>query len=1281
MSQTADQAILSRLPLDTQASFHAHKFVETAIDVPESTVLQTVKMDSSGESKPLDSESGCPPGVTPALETGFGLRGVIGQGGHGEVWEADQPSLGRRVAVKKIRRDIYEKYAGEPARIRWFETNFRLEAIATARLEHPNIVPVHAFEEDADGRLLLAMKLVKGRSWHEMLDADFESLSVADYLAKHLPILVDVAQAVAFAHAQGIVHRDLKPSQVMIGEFGEVALMDWGIAVAVGDGATRATPSPSFTQGLPTPATASSPGGTLAFMAPEQTEQSAIRVGTWTDVYLLGGMLYMILTGQPPHPGETREQAYFQACTGTVPAPASLSPDRDIPQELSEIAMRALRPVPRDRYTTAAEFLNELNDFMTGATKRRAAAALVSEVRSSLTKKPRDYSEITELLAKLDQARMLWPENREVPLARTELLALQSELAIENGDLVLASATIGRLEDPASLATLRPKLERALAAQAAQKRQRRLGIAASFLLAILLAGGSFLAYRKASSDRDSIRQARGASEDLVRFMVTDLRQRLAPIDPDLKMLGPAADKAVAHYLAQNIEALYPDELAKLIGGLGDAASIQLKQGNSKAGLAALDARERILDQAEAMYPGDPEWVIARLKNALIYSGTHFMRGDAELAYEALRSAERKTDAYVKAHPEDTLVAQFRQSIRTEISQYYMLKGDYDAAVKELKASVEFWTKLQPTPEKANEKADVLGATYSRLGIVQSRLGQLEASEESFNLSLASYRMLLSGEATPRNKYLVAVALINLSDHERQLGQMAKCIAHLAETEAILSGLLSDHGTNAEYAAALHKVLPTLAEDALGRGEFAVAEDLLSRDLALIEPFLERDPENLVWQRARWLAFSSFADLEGARGNKAKALEYMKLALAETEAALIRTPRSEAIINDRLMQLTNSVNRMDVEIGEERALAREYIQEGIALSESTMDVAVDKLERMRGFGLSYAQLGRIELRSGEMDRAIDSLQRSVEFARAVEEQSPKSYRATRDVSASEFRLAGLFARSLKFKEATDQMNVAVAGFSQLASEYPEIIAAKTEAFTLRALLAEFEMMEGHLDSADENLASAWAGLEEVREAGGLNGEFLRSVHTSIPANRAFIRQLRGEYAEASEFEEAGLALATSLVADLPTDRSVIFELSRAKIIRGYGMLNRGNPEDALTMAQTSFSGVGADEITTRDAKESEEILALARANCLAALALRSLDRNGEAEVSAHRAATLAIQVLELQPGVISGGDLLDCLVTLKDCAPSELPRFVGRFENSGAGRADVVEILREQTPQP
>ena len=204
----------------------------------------------------------------PDLDDRYTIRGVAGQGGMGTVYVAHDRVLDREVAVKVL--DVADRSGARTSRI-------LREAHILGRLDHPAIVPVHDAGTLSDGRTFYVMKLVRGRRL-DMVDA---GLSLPDRLVSFGRIL----DAVAFAHSLGIVHRDLKPENIMVGSFGEVYVMDWGVALTSGE-ATPSVEAPEVVAGTP------------GFMAPEQ-EQSAA-VDARADVYALGGVLHHLLPSTAP---------------------------------------------------------------------------------------------------------------------------------------------------------------------------------------------------------------------------------------------------------------------------------------------------------------------------------------------------------------------------------------------------------------------------------------------------------------------------------------------------------------------------------------------------------------------------------------------------------------------------------------------------------------------------------------------------------------------------------------------------------------------------------------------------------------------------------------------------------------------------------------------------------------------------------------------------------------------------------------------------------------------
>ncbi len=241
----------------------------------------------------------------PADPPGYELLGEVGRGGMGVVFRARDLALNREVAVKLLRPGTGP---GSTAAARFVE-----EAQVTGQLQHPGIPAVYQVGALPDGRPFLAMKLIQGRTLDELLKAGAP--------LDPLRVFEAICHAVGYAHAHGVIHRDLKPHNVMVGAFGEVQVMDWGLAKRIrdddaprhaehqSDDSLRGTGYSELTQH-------GSVLGTLAYMPPEQAAGDHARVGPPADVFGLGAILCVLLTGTPPHVGETLESLYAAAAGG-----------------------------------------------------------------------------------------------------------------------------------------------------------------------------------------------------------------------------------------------------------------------------------------------------------------------------------------------------------------------------------------------------------------------------------------------------------------------------------------------------------------------------------------------------------------------------------------------------------------------------------------------------------------------------------------------------------------------------------------------------------------------------------------------------------------------------------------------------------------------------------------------------------------------------------------------------------------------------------------------------
>ena len=327
-------------------------------------------------------------------EERYRLGAEMGRGGLGCVYAAEDRDLRREVAIKLIREGLDVE----------FEERFVREARMTALLDHPNIVPVYDFgilnrRDPTDGRvsrqLFIAMKMIRGRTLQDVVHAlrrgDAESLR-AFTRTRLLGIFQSICLGVAYAHSRGVVHRDLKPANVMIGEFGETLVVDWGLAKTAGeseDSRGSSSPAPSD-DGLSTQITlAGSVLGTPNYMPPEQAAGKLGEVEPRSDIYALGGILFTLLTWQTPGPRKTGLDGVAQP----------------VPPDLDSLWRRAMAAKKEDRFQSAMEMHSEVQLFLEGAKARERAD---SEAHEHVVKGRMLMARFRELAGEVDaQAKVV----------------------------------------------------------------------------------------------------------------------------------------------------------------------------------------------------------------------------------------------------------------------------------------------------------------------------------------------------------------------------------------------------------------------------------------------------------------------------------------------------------------------------------------------------------------------------------------------------------------------------------------------------------------------------------------------------------------------------------------------------------------------------------------------------------------------------------------------------------------------------------------------------------
>lgn len=366
------------------------------------------------------------------------LQGTLGEGGMGIVRLAVQRSLGRQVAVKTLK----EEHKTEHSTLKLLR-----EAWVTGTLEHPNVVPIYDIALEADGTPIIVLKKIEGDAWESLIHAPAaveRRFGEQDLLEWNLRTLMQVCNAVRFAHSRGVLHRDLKPENVMIGAFGEVYLVDWGIAVSLKDDGTGR---------LPLAHEATELAGTPAYMAPEMLGGKKVRLSERTDVYLLGAILYEVVAGRAPHRGECLMEIVADIVDSNPPLP------EDTPGELARIIRRAMDPDPDARFENAEQLRLSVQSFL----HHRDAARLADRAGERL-------DELLEILREHEgsadaiearepiyhlfgecrfgfrHALEVWPGNQDARERLDQAVAAMVDYELGQGEPEAARALLGELE-------------------------------------------------------------------------------------------------------------------------------------------------------------------------------------------------------------------------------------------------------------------------------------------------------------------------------------------------------------------------------------------------------------------------------------------------------------------------------------------------------------------------------------------------------------------------------------------------------------------------------------------------------------------------------------------------------------------------------------------------------------------------------------------------------------------------------------------------------------------
>ncbi|MEZ4360357.1 MAG: protein kinase [Kofleriaceae bacterium] len=708
----------------------------------------------------------------------------VARGGMGRISAAFDQRLGRKVALKELLDPVGEHLA-----------RFHREAIITARLQHPSIVPVYEAGQWPTGEPFFAMKLVSGRPLDRVVG---ETKTLAERIAL-LPRIVAASEAIAYAHSQRIVHRDLKPGNILIGEYGETVVIDWGLAKDLdqdepsGGGSTirghrpraearAASPSEHVAaapesrsvapSGVSTLTVAGAVMGTPAYMAPEQARGEPI--DERCDVFALGAMLYHTLAGRPPYDAKTATEVIAAAADGQVVALRARDPN--VPAELIAIVERAMAPEVENRYRSARELAEELRRFMTGQ--------LVGAHHYTAWQRARRY------------------------------------IVRHRAAVTIAAVAV-------------------------------LGFAM---------GGTF-AVRRIVSERDRAEAQRtlavtrkAAAETLVDFMLSDLRRRLTAIGRVDLLTGLGTEvRRYYEQLADSPHTMPPDDVVRMAAALAIVAFAEGQAGNLDAAVATWNQAKERLSSSLAASPGGASAFPRRRELARAESELGYLlqqRGKVGEAAERYRESLRQLEALLAEGPDDRDALLFAATAHDRLADLLRNSGKVDESFDEYAIARQQRERVVAIRRGMDDRDSVyaLSTSHARLGTVYEARGESAQSLVEYRAAARQRDSLL--EAEPDNVEWQA-GLVNVQTEiaalQRDLGDLASSIATYESTLPLAEALLRRDPTNTAWRRDRGNLLADFGFALMAAGRYQDALDRFDQAHDNHRELVTVDPANTAWQ--------------------------------------------------------------------------------------------------------------------------------------------------------------------------------------------------------------------------------------------------------------------------------------------------------------------------------------------------------------------------------------------------------------------------------------------------
>ncbi len=828
----------------------------------------------------------------------------IARGGMGRIVAAEDHRLGRQVALKELLDPTSDQIG-----------RFQREALITARLQHPGIVPVYEAGRWPSGEPFFAMKLVSGRPLDRVIAA---ARTLEDRLAL-LPRIAAATDAIAYAHNQRVVHRDLKPANVLIGEFGETVVIDWGLAKNLDEAESpestmrvARTTKPMTAQAAPassprtsqaaTLTVAGSVMGTPAYMAPEQARGE--QVDQRADVFALGAMLYHLLAGVPPYNARTATEVIAAAVVGKVVPLASREPGA--PPDLVAIVERAMAARPDGRYADAGELATELRRFLTGQLVsahrytagqrvgrfvRRHRAAVTIAMLAAIGFASGGTFAVRRILHERDVA------DHERRLADTRRAAAEHLIDKMLSDVRVQLEQIGRLDLLASLGTE------------------------------------------------------------IRDYYDTLAQFPGGMPPgDLDRMAIAVD----------LVGLAERDSGKLDEALATWTGARATLARSLAGVPAAAARPR-------------RGMIARLDYEI---GTiHQQRGALDEALAWFRQAQQALDALLLELPGDATIARAAADAHDRLGDVLRNEGKPDQALAEYEKAKTAREHAQTDPAGPSP-ADVLALSTShlKLGSVFQARGESARALDAYRTALRLRESLLSaqGDHVEVQQKLLEIEL-TLGDLQRLVGDPKSAIETYQKAVPVMDALGRRDPANVTWRRLRGNIESDFGFALLDAGDYAAGLAQLGVSIETQQALVARDPRSTTWQGDLSRSYTRAGDAHVYLGELDRAIAVYQQALEIRMSLVAKDPKSRPY--RRSVAWSHAKLAAAYAAKHDLPRAIEAHQQALALRAALVDEAPGQNGFRNELAATEVALGRL-LAASDPARSTQLIEAGLSLARAL-----------------------------------------------------------------------------------------------------------------------------------------------------------------------------------------------------------------------------------------------------------------------------------------------------------